>query len=101
MNFQTTEDRIFSLGENGDLLAEVTFPSQNADIVDINHVYVAEELRGHGIASRLMELAYSHLKIAQKRIIPTCPYAIAWFSRHPGNQDLLDRNLRETNADRK
>lgn len=83
------ENRLYFEAEDGTLLGEVTFPSNGSDVVEINHVYVNEILRGQGVASRLMEAAYQRLKDRGKRIIATCPYAISWFAGHPEKRDVL------------
>lgn len=48
MDFQKQEGRIFALGTDGELLAEVTFPTGPDGIADINHTFVDESLRGQG-----------------------------------------------------
>jgi len=89
MNFYTEEERIYSVDESEKVIAEVTFPKRDEGRVDINHVYVDESLRGQGIASHLMELAYAEIKKRNQRIIAKCPYAIAWFKKHPDFQDIV------------
>lgn len=88
MIFQYEEERIFAV-ENDKLLAEINFPHRDATRVNITHVFVDESLRGKGIASHLMELAYSYLKGKQYSIIAKCPYAIEWFKKHPDYQDIV------------
>jgi hypothetical protein len=83
------EDRLYFEDQDGTLLGEVTFPARESGIVEINHVYVNEILRGQGVASHLMEAVYHHLKNQGKRVIATCPYAISWFAGHPEKRDIL------------
>lgn len=89
MEYQFEKNRIYALDANRRLLAEVTFPSLDANRVEIDHVYVTNSLRGQGIAARLMELAYAQLKQNNTLIIATCPYAVAWFIKHPEYQDIV------------
>lgn len=89
MNYIYEENKIYSIDESGDLLAEVTFPSRDAKRVDINHVYVSEALRGQGIASSIMKLAYDYIKSKNLLIVAKCPYAISWFKKHPEFQDIV------------
>jgi hypothetical protein len=89
MKFITRKDRIYAKDKDGTLLAEVTFPKRDQTRTDINHVYVDPSLRGQGIASHLMELAYLHLKKKDRRIVAKCPYAIDWFKKHPEYQDIV------------
>ena len=54
MEFQKSAGRIFALGEDGKVLAEVTFPTVKEGLVDIDHTFVDPIL---GISSRdLLEL---------------------------------------------
>jgi len=89
MEFITEENRIFSQDENGKLLAEVVFPTRDEARMDIYRVFVDESLRGQGIASDLMKLAYDELKSRGKKIVAKCSYAIAWFKKHPEFQDIV------------
>jgi predicted GNAT family acetyltransferase len=52
-------------------------------------VFVDESLRGQGIASELMLLAYETIKKQKKQIVAKCPYAIDWFKKHPEYQDIV------------
>jgi hypothetical protein len=89
MDYITQENRIFSEDESKLLLAEITFPTRDDSRMDIDHVYVDESLRGQGIASHLMELAYREIKSRGKKIVAKCPYAISWFKKHEEYQDIV------------
>jgi uncharacterized protein len=89
MNYQYEPDRIISVSEAGVLLAEINFPARDASRVDITHVFVDESLRGQGIASSLMKLAYDYIKEKNLRIVAKCPYAISWFKKYPEYQDIV------------
>lgn len=89
MEFITEENRIYSSDEFGKVIAEVTFPTRDENRLDINHVYVDESLRGKGLASHLMVLAYNEIKARGKKIVAKCPYAITWFKKNPEYQDIV------------
>lgn len=89
MRYITRKDRIFAKDKAGTLLAEITFPKRDKTRTDINHVYVDPSLRGQGIASHLMELAYHYLKERRRLIVAKCPYAIDWFKKYPETQDIV------------
>jgi hypothetical protein len=59
------------------------------DIVTIPHVEAPIELRGKGTAARLMEGIAILARANGFKIVPTCPYAVAWFRRHPEAADVL------------
>jgi len=77
----------FELEENGEL-AFATY-RRSGDVFTIPHVEAALALRGKGTAGRLMEGIAAIAREQHYRIKPTCPYAVAWFRRHPETNDLL------------
>jgi len=62
---------------------------RSGDIVSIPHVEAPEALRGKGTAGRLMEGIAELARARGFKIVPTCPYAVAWFRRHPDAADVL------------
>jgi hypothetical protein len=62
---------------------------RTGDAVTIPHVEAPPELRGKGTAGRLMEGITVLARERGLKIVPKCPYAIAWFRRHPDAQDVL------------
>ena len=89
MDFQKQEGRIFALGTNGELLAEVTFLTGPDGIADINHTFVDESLRGQGVANQLLQAAAQELRAQGRKTKTSCWYAAQWFAKHPQEQDLL------------
>ena len=57
----------------------------------IEHTEVPVELEGRGIAGRLVRAALDYARSQELVVLPLCPYAKAFISRHPEYQDLLDR----------
>ena len=89
MDFQKQEGRIFALGTDGELLAEVTFPTGPDGIADINHTFVDESLRGQGVANQLLQAAAQELRAQGRKTKTSSWYAAQWFAKHPQEQDLL------------
>ena len=79
--------RRFELDEDGHT-AFATY-RRTDNIVTIPHVEAPEALRGKGTASRLMEGIATLARANGFKIVPTCPYAVAWFRRHPEAADVL------------
>ena len=77
----------FQWTENGHT-AFATY-SDHPGYVVIPHVEAPMALRGTGAAGRLMEAIVEHARQSTIRIAPTCPYAVAWFKRHPEAGDVL------------
>ena len=55
----------------------------------LTHVEADPALRGTGAAARLMEAIVGHARAHDLKLVPRCPYAVAWFRRHPDAQDVV------------
>jgi predicted GNAT family acetyltransferase len=89
MEFKKDSNWIYRADENGNIIAEVTFPNTEDGAVNINHTFVDPSLRGQGVASQLIEAAYDAIKRDGKKARATCPYAVKWFDEHPEKRDIL------------
>jgi predicted GNAT family acetyltransferase len=78
----------FELTENG-YTAFADYRRHDNGVVMIPHVEAPVELQGKGAAGRLMAGIAAHARAEGFKIVPTCPYAAAWFQRHPDEADLL------------
>ena len=83
MNFVYYENEIVLLGEEGEMLARVTFPKVSEGIVDVNHTFVDVNQRGKGLAKKMMEELVKYLKSTNRKAIVTCSYAKKWFEENP------------------
>ena len=90
MEFTHKSNEVALYNDNGELLAEITFPNINEHTVNINHTFVDPSLRGQGIAGQLMKEATEEIRSQHKHAIPTCSYAIKWFQEHPEEQDIIE-----------
>ena len=54
----------------------------------ITHVGVSPELRGQGIAGKIVEVSLEYAKAKSLRVIPMCSYAAAYIRRHPEYAEL-------------
>lgn len=90
MEWFTEEHQIVVKNEDGEELAKITFPQIRPGVMDLNHTYVSDALRGQGMAGKLTQKAYEVLKERDVRAVLTCSYAISWFSKHPECQDILE-----------
>jgi len=74
------DDRIVSIADY-DLTAE--------GIVVVPHVETDPELRGQGMADRLMRGMLDDLRAHDRRIAPLCGFAASYIRDHPADSDLL------------
>ncbi len=88
MPFETYPNRI-AYQQDGKLLAEITFPALQEGVVNIDHTFVDESLRGQGVAGQLMQRTVSALRADGRRAVATCSYARKWLEQHPDAKDIL------------
>lgn len=89
--FVIEEEGVYLYDHLNQRLAEVTFPRQNG-VHMINHTFVDLQLRGLGIAAKLLNAAYTQIKKNKQPAMATCSYAIKYFETHPEQQDILKGN---------
>jgi predicted GNAT family acetyltransferase len=54
----------------------------------ITHVGVNPDLRGQGIAGRIVQVSLIYAKENNLRVVPMCSYAAAYIRRHPEYAEL-------------
>jgi len=54
----------------------------------ITHVGVHPDLRGQGIAGRIVQVSLEYAKDNNLRVVPMCSYAAAYIRRHPEYAEL-------------
>ncbi|HEX8232085.1 MAG TPA: GNAT family N-acetyltransferase [Caulobacteraceae bacterium] len=82
-----TERRRFELEEGG--LTAFADYRQNGEVLMLPHVEAPPALRGTGAAGRLMEGVAAHARERGLKLLPVCPYAVAWLRRHPEHAELV------------
>ena len=53
------------------------------------HTYVPTELRGRGIAQKLVQTALNYAREHNLRVVPACSYVEVFIARHRDYQPLL------------
>jgi predicted GNAT family acetyltransferase len=83
----------YELREGGELLGWVDYlPAGRSVIVAQTEVLEGGEGQGHG--SRLVSAVLEDLRGRGITVIPTCPFAAAFISRHPEYADVVDESMR-------
>ena len=82
MEFIKEDSRIYSLDDNGKVVAEITFYESENGIFIIEHTFVDESLRGQGIAGKLVEMAVEEIKKRGGKVEATCSYAKKWLENN-------------------
>ena len=101
MEFQKEPGRIIALGEDGKLLAEITFPTGEDGVADIDHTFVDESLRGQGVASQLVRAAAAELRAQGKRAKTSEKYCAGIFCSIYDNRIFYDAVTLTVNRGRK
>jgi predicted GNAT family acetyltransferase len=68
--------------------AELTYRRIDDGLVSADHTFVPPEMRGSGVAVKLVERLIADARAGGYRIRPRCPYVAAQFERHPDWADL-------------
>lgn len=82
IEFSYSENYIFIKDDNDKMIAYVYYVENDKDTVTILKTYVGEELRGQGIAKKIMEASLTYLKERYKIINATCSYAISYIEKY-------------------
>ena len=91
MEFTHNTNQIAVYNQDYVVIAEVTFPAVEDNIVNVDHTYVNDVLQGQGIAGKLMNELVSDLRSTGRKATLTCSYAVNWFKKHPECADVLVR----------
>lgn len=75
----------------GDEDAELVYLRAGPGIMDIQHTYVPDAGRGHGIADALAKAAFDFARTKKLRVVPTCPFIRTWLGTHPEEAALVDK----------
>jgi len=55
----------------------------------LTHTFVPPQLRGRGIAEKLVQPALEWARAEKRLVVPSCSYVAAYIQRHPEYQSLL------------
>ena len=68
--------------------AYITYRERDGGILELDHTYVPQALRGGGIASQLTAHALDYARERGARVVPSCPFVAAYIDRHPKYREL-------------
>jgi predicted GNAT family acetyltransferase len=76
-------------------VAIVDYAMRGETTVLLMHTEVRPELEGRGIGTRTARLVVDHVRDSGLKAIVGCPFLTSWLRRHPEEQDILARPLRD------
>jgi len=74
MDIKQGEQKFFIGDNEAEPIAEITYKPKDAQTIIVDHMYVSEELRGQGIAGKLVEVIVNFARDEDLKIVPLCPY---------------------------
>lgn len=85
----------FVIEDGEQRLAEMEIAISDGNLI-VYHTEVSDELRGQGIASKLLEEMVDYARKNQLKVIPLCTYVNAQFKRHPDQyQDVWYKHWKQ------
>ncbi|HLR41169.1 MAG TPA: GNAT family N-acetyltransferase [Virgibacillus sp.] len=80
----------FYVGEDeSSLKAEITFKQGADNQLVVDHTYVSDELRGQGMAGKLVDQVVTYAREEGMKIVPECPYVKSKMDKTPEYHDVL------------
>ena len=79
----------FELHLNDQIVAKMTFVYAGRTKFIIDHTEVNHEYNGNGYGKLLIQKAIAFAKEKDLKIMPLCPFAKAYFDKHPELSDVI------------
>jgi predicted GNAT family acetyltransferase len=80
-------------GENR--IAEMVVAVSGENLI-VYHTQVSDELKGKGVATKLLETMVAYARKNKIKVVALCPYVSAQFQRHPDKYaDIWNQQWRE------
>ena len=77
----------FEYEKEGRCLAEITWV-ESEGIMTMDHTYVSDELRGQGVAKKLLDEAANYARTNHLKMKPVCSYVVAAFEKSEAYDDV-------------
>lgn len=72
---------------NGNRVAEITWVERDG-VMDMNHTYVSDVLRGQGVAKKLLDAAAAYARENNLKMKAICSYVVASFDKSDAYDDV-------------
>lgn len=84
------ERQRYEIAVAGELAGFVDYRAQGGSVALV-HTEVLPQFEGRGLATRLAEFALEDVRRRGAKVVPACSYIAKYIERHPGMQDLVER----------
>lgn len=58
------------------------------NVIELYHTYTPPQLRGRGLAEKVVHAALEYAKENKLKVIPSCSYVAVFLQRHPEYSEL-------------
>lgn len=86
---QKDNHEMFFIEEDGDILAEIIYVTNEPNTIIIQHTEVSPELKGQNVGFSLVAHVVEHARTHGKKIVPVCSFARSVFDKKPDFGDVL------------
>lgn len=83
------DNKFFVGDDEANPLAEITFKPAGDSTITVDHTFVSDELRGEGVAGKLVNKVVTYAREQGKKINPECSYAKSKMEKTPEYHDVL------------
>jgi len=70
--------------------AYLRYTMKGENVIDFIYTYTPPELRGNGLAEKIVREGFLFAKGSKLKVIPTCPYIMYFLSKNEEYKDLLN-----------
>lgn len=81
------EEFAFRTMQDEEVLAEISW-TMLGDVMAMEHTFVSEQLRGQGVAKKLLDRAADYAREHEYKMEPICSYVVTAFERYSEYEDL-------------
>ena len=82
----TEKNKFVTYVEGYEAVVEYTLKD---NVIDLYRTFTPPELRGKGVAGKLVKYALEYAKENNLKVIPTCSYVRGYIERHENYKELL------------
>jgi predicted GNAT family acetyltransferase len=72
--------------------AELAYSLPEKNVIDFQHTYVSENLRGKGVAEELVKTGLEYARDNKFKVIATCQFVASYVRRHKAEYESLLAN---------
>jgi predicted GNAT family acetyltransferase len=91
LKWENAEKGTFVIEEGDEMVAGMAIGISGKNLT-VYHTEVSDDLKGQGIAGKLLAAMVAYARANKLKVIPLCPYVSAQFKRHPDEyRDVWNR----------